>query len=346
MIEKIRDKIDKELTVFIKDTDKTYSLSKVSPLLSKTIKEFILRKGKRVRPILFVIGYLGYSKKRAKNLYKCAISLELLHDFLLIHDDIIDKSDIRRNRPSLHKVFNNYLKKYEDVKFSGQDLAIVAADIIYAMAIGAFLSIDEGKFEKGKALKIFTDAAIYTEMGEFIELINQLKPIDKIKQKDVYQIYDYKTSYYTFSYPLSIGAALAKADKKEIKKLTQYGLLLGRAFQIKDDILGMFSEEKKTGKSALSDLGEGKRTILIWYAYKHSNNKDKSIIKRILSKKHTKRVELLRIRKIITKSGSLDYAKNEIENIIKKTKKLNRQLKIKKRYKNILENYLLKLLKI
>ena len=333
MIEKIKDKINKELNIFIKDTDKIYSLSKVSPLLLKTIKEFILRKGKRVRPILFVISYLGYSKKRAKNLYKCAISLELLHDFLLVHDDIIDKSDIRRNRPSLHKVFNNYLKRYKDAKFSGQDLAIVAADIIYAMAIGAFLSIKENK--KEKALKKLIDASIYTEIGEFIELINQLKPIDKIKQKDVYQIYDYKTSYYTFSYPLSIGATLAKANKKEIKKLTQYGLLLGRAFQIKDDILGMFSEEKKTGKSALSDLGQGKRTILIWYAYKHSNNKDKSIIKRILSKKHTKRADLLRIRKIITKSGSLNYAKNEIENIIKKTKKLNRQLKIKKRYKNI-----------
>ena len=242
MIEKMKNKIDKELNIFIKDADKTYSLSKVSPLLLKTIKEFILRKGKRVRPILFVISYLGYSKKRAKNLYKCAISLELLHDFLLVHDDIIDKSDIRRNRPSLHKVFNNYLKRYKDVKFSGQDLAIVAADIIYAMAIGAFLSIKESK--KEKALKKLIDASIYTEIGEFIELINQLKPIDKIKQKDVYQIYDYKTSYYTFSYPLSIGAILAKADKKEIKKLTLYGLLLGRAFQIKDDILGVFSEER------------------------------------------------------------------------------------------------------
>ncbi|MDD5432307.1 MAG: polyprenyl synthetase family protein, partial [Candidatus Omnitrophica bacterium] len=99
MILKIKSKIDKEISAFLKDTDKRYHLKKISPVLYKNICEFANRDGKRARPILFVIGYLGFSNKEATGLYRSAISIELMHDFMLVHDDIIDKSDTRRGRP-------------------------------------------------------------------------------------------------------------------------------------------------------------------------------------------------------------------------------------------------------
>lgn len=339
MIHKIRKRIDRELANFISSIDKLYSLRKVSPLFSKSIKDFVLRKGKRVRSILFVIGYLGFAKRIAKNLYKSAISIELLHAFLLVHDDIIDRSSLRRNKPSMHKIFDNYLKKYKGIRFNGQDLALIAGDALNSFAMSAFLSIKVSKKFKEEALKRFIDAAIYTEIGEFIELIQGIKRLENTTKNDIYKIYDFKTAHYTFASPLSIGATLAGAGKNEINILTRYGLTLGRAFQIKDDILGIFGEERKIGKSSLTDLKQAKKTILIWCAYNHSNRKDKKTIKRILSKENINKGDLSKMRKIIIISGSLDYAKKEILHLSKTAQILITSSKMRPRYKDALSIY-------
>ena len=343
---RLKNKIDTKLAKFIDEIDKQYSLNKISPLIFRSLKDFALRKGKRIRPILFVMGYLGFSKKEAAGLYKTALSIELLHDFLLVHDDIIDKSDKRRGKPSMHVMLNNHLKSYKKIKFNGQDLSIVLGDIMYAMAINAFLSIKEDMSRKERALKKFIDTAMYTGCGEFIELINGANPIEKVTKQNIYQVYDYKTAHYTFSTPLATGAILAGAPSAQVDKLFKFGIYLGRAFQIKDDILGMFEEEEKLGKSTLTDLQEGKKTILIWHAYNHSKGKDKSLIKAILSKKKVTRTDLARMRQLMEKSGALDYAKKEVESLIKKAKATILSSKIKPVYKETLSDYCRKILKL
>jgi len=155
MIDIIRRTIEKKLRSFIDDIDKTYSLHDISPLLFRSIKEFVLRPCNRFRPILFVIGYLGFSRKPGRNLYTSALAIELLHDFMLVHDDIIDKSDTRRGKPSMHAKFNAYLSRQTKVKFNGQDLALIAGVVMYAMAIDSFLSIQELPQRKEKALRNF-----------------------------------------------------------------------------------------------------------------------------------------------------------------------------------------------
>lgn len=346
MLKKIKNRIEKKLVIFAADIEKNYGLNGISPFLFKNIKNFLLRNGKRIRPILFVIGYLGFSKKRAGGLYTSALSMELLHDFMLVHDDIIDKSDTRRGKPSMHKQLNNYLSKYKNAKFNGQDLSIVVGDVMYAMGLDAFLEIKENKGRKEEALKQLIKAALYTGSGEFIELLYGIKEISKLKKQDIYKIYDYKTAYYTFASPLSIGAILAGAGQNEVKKLIQYGIFLGRAFQIKDDLQGIFSEESEIGKSNLTDLREAKKTILIWYAYTHSNKKDKSDITKILTKNKTNRNDLLKMRRIIFSSGALDYAKQEILNSTAAAQKSIGSSRIKARYKSYLNEYSREILKI
>ncbi|MDD5155973.1 MAG: polyprenyl synthetase family protein [Candidatus Omnitrophica bacterium] len=335
----IKDRIDRELLKFIRDIDSLYSLSRISPLIFKSIKDFMLRDGKRVRPILFVTGYLGFADRAARGLYTSALSIELLHDFMLVHDDIIDKSDTRRGKPSMHRMLDNYLKDYKGIKFTGQDLAIVIGDIMYAMAIRAFLSIEENMERKERALKKFIEAAIYTGSGEFLELIYSVNDIAKINKEDVYKVYDYKTAHYTFTSPLSTGAILAGAGEKEVGILSGYGLCLGRAFQIKDDILGMFSEEQEIGKSAITDLKEAKKTVLIWHAYNNADAKNKSRIKRILSKKKVNREDLMAMRSAIVESGSLSYVQKEIALLLKKSQSIISSSGIKPQYKEILHNY-------
>ncbi|MFA5311583.1 MAG: polyprenyl synthetase family protein [Candidatus Omnitrophota bacterium] len=346
MFLKIKNRVDRELKEYSLEIEKTYRLNSLSPLLFRSIKEYILREGKRVRPILFCIGYLGFAKKPSAGLFRSAISLELLHDFMLIHDDIIDKSDIRRGKPAMHVILKNKIPKNKGIKFNGQDLAIVTGDVIYAMALDAFLSIREEPKRKELALKKLILAALYTGSGEFMELLLGAKQIDKVNKNEVYKIYDYKTANYTFASPLAMGATLAGADKRQTLKLLQYGMCLGRAFQIKDDIIGTFAKSSEIGKSNLTDLAEAKKTILLWHAYNNCGGREKKIMKRILTMGCAKEAELKQIRGIILKSKSLQYAKNEIKSLIDRSKKILASTKIKHNYRKALEDFSGKILKV
>lgn len=346
MLKKIKNQVEVALRKYSRGLKGSTAAREISPFLFAYIRDFIQRQGKRIRPILFSIGYLGFSKKPAPGLYQSALSIELLHDFMLVHDDIIDKSDMRRKKPSIHKMLNDYLSPYKKAKFNGQDLAIVIGDVMYALGIELFLSIKEDPKRKETALKQLIKAALFTGSGEFIELLYGIKELPKIKKEDVYKLYDYKTAYYSFSSPLAIGSTLAGAGQLESKKLIQYGIRLGRAFQIKDDILGMFAEEKVIGKSSLSDLQEAKKTILIWHAYQYSSRKDKSEIEKILAKKRVGLKDLARMRKIITHSGSLDYARKEILASLKAANAILLHSKMHQNYKAALLNYAAETLKV
>ncbi|MFA4854368.1 MAG: polyprenyl synthetase family protein [Candidatus Omnitrophota bacterium] len=346
MFLKIKIRVEKELSTYVRAMDKLYSLNRLSPLLFKSIKEFICRPGKRIRPVLFCIGYLGFSPKTPPGLFRSAISLELLHDFMLVHDDIIDKSDTRRGRPSMHALLNRYLRLNKKAKFTGEDLTIVAGDVMYSMALDAFLSVKEVARRKEEALKKLISAALYTGSGEFIELLLGIKPVEKVTKEDIYKIYDYKTANYTFASPLAIGATLAGAKASQIERIFQYGLLLGRAFQIKDDIIGTFGKEKNTGKSNLTDIKEAKRTLLIWHAFNHAGKKDQLIIKRIMEGKLARKPELIKIRRIIVNTGALFYAKNQIKYLLSRASGEASGLRMGKRYKEALDNFSRKILKV
>ena len=345
MFLKIKKMVEKELHAYIGSINKLYALNKLSPVLFKNIKEFICRDGKRVRPILFCIGYLGFSKKAPPGLYRSALSLELLHDFMLVHDDIIDKSDQRRGKPAMHALLRNYLEKNKKVKFKGEDLAIVVGDVMYAMALDAFLAIRQNMRRKEEALKKLFLAALYTGSGEFIELLLGIKPIEKVTRQDIYKVYDYKTANYTFASPLTMGATLAGAKPGQIKKLYSYGILLGRAFQIKDDIIGTFGTAKEIGKSNLTDIKEAKRTLLVWYAFNHAGIKDRLMIKRIMENKVIKNNELIKMRSIITDTGALVYAQDQIKDLYTQALNQIRGLNMDQKYKQTLDNFSKKTLK-
>ncbi|MEW5758671.1 MAG: polyprenyl synthetase family protein [Candidatus Omnitrophota bacterium] len=339
MINKIKRKLTNELRKTLKNINSHYFLKSNSPILINSLNNFLSKPGKLIRPILFVLGYLGFAKKEKSGLYKSAISMEFLHDFMLIHDDIIDKSDTRRGAPSMHKTFSNHISKYRNIKFNGQDLSILAGDIIYSIAIDIFLSIKENPYRKEQALKKLMQTAVYTGIGEFIELMSGTKNIDQVKKNDIYKIYDFKTAYYSFSCPLSCGAILAGAKQKQIELIWKYGTYLGRAFQIKDDIQGLFFEEKITGKSSLVDLKESKKTLIIWLTSKLSGPREKNIIKNILKKHNVSQSDLYSVKEIINNSGAKAIAEKEILMLYKKATSLIKLLKINTLYKQYLCNY-------
>ena len=221
MLNRIRKDIDKSLESFLKETATDLVPLKSSSLLYEGIRDFSMRKGKRIRPALFLISYQGYTKKRnysRKKLLKCSLSLELLHNFLLVHDDIIDNADLRRGKPAMHRVFNKRMGLSAENK-TGSDLGIVAGDIIFALAVKALLSLDENTNRKEKALDIFIKTAASTGIGEFLDVMNNTKRIGRMSEKDIMNTYILKTSKYTFEGPLLIGATLAGAPRKEKKTI-------------------------------------------------------------------------------------------------------------------------------
>jgi len=347
MIEKLKTQIDKSLITFLESVKRDYSFRLVDPLLYESIKEFCLRPGKRVRPILLILCYQGYSKKNRKphpSLFNAAICIELLHNFMLIHDDIIDRSNLRRGKPTLHKLLRKAAKTKDQDKL-GYDLAIVAGDIVYALAIDSFLSINEQPYRKEKALKHFVQTAAFTAMGEFMDTLNGVKRISDVTQKDVLLNYTLKTAKYTFECPLVIGAILAGAPQKDIKMISEIGIKIGQAFQIQDDILGIFDSQKNIGKSILSDLVEAKKTILVYHAYENLNPHKKRMFLKHFNKPKKNYSDLVAIRKIFIESGSLSYSLQEIEKRLSQAEKIIAKLKIKPTYRDLIKTSLLSFFK-
>ena len=317
----------------------------VSPLLFESIREFTLREGKRLRPLLLILTYKGYSpssKKISRNLYNASTCMEFLHNFMLIHDDIIDRSDLRRGKPTMHKVLAHTIKTENPDKL-GIDLGIIAGDIVYALAIDAFLSINEPSERKERALKYFIQTAAFTAMGEFIDTVSGVKDVQDVDEKEVFLNYTLKTARYTFDCPMVTGAILAGAKDKEIKKISRFGILIGQAFQVQDDIIGIFETEANIGKSILSDLTEGKKTLLVTHAFSVLRGESKIKFLKIFNQKTKTLKDLETIKKFFVKTKSLDYALEAINTRLKEAQRILNALDMNEESRSLLETSLLKL---
>jgi len=345
LIEQIRKNIDKSLISFLNTVKKDYKLHLVSPLLFKSIREFTLREGKRLRPLLLILTYKGYapsSKKISRELYNASTCMEFLHNFMLIHDDIIDRSNLRRGKPTMHKILAHTVKTENPDKL-GIDLGIIAGDIVYALAIDAFLSINEPAGRKERALKYFIQTAAFTAMGEFIDTVSGVKPVEDVDEKEVFLNYTLKTARYTFDCPMVTGAILAGAKDKEITKISRFGILIGQAFQVQDDIIGIFETEANIGKSILSDLTENKKTLLVTHAFSVLQGRAQKKFLKIFAQKTKTLKDLETVKNIFLKTKSLDYALEAIQTRLSEAQEILNALDMNEEYRSLLEVSLLKL---
>ncbi|MCK5632431.1 polyprenyl synthetase family protein, partial [bacterium] len=246
------------------------------------------------------------------------------------------------SKPTMHKLLEKTVKN-KDRKKLGTNLGIIAGDIIYALAIDSFLSIHIDVKRKEKALKYFLNTTISTAIGEFIDTVHGVDKLNNIKEKDVFLNYSLKTAQYTFSSPLAIGAILAGAKEIEIKKLNRFGILIGQAFQIQDDIIGIFGSQKNIGKSILSDFAESKKTLLVAHAYKNLKKETKKIFVEYFNKPEKKYQDLLIIRKIFIKAGSLDYCLAEIKIRLDAGLEILKKLKMSTAVKKNIEKIILQI---
>ncbi len=272
MILEIQKQIESEIRLAINDSLQKSDLEKYFTDYCSCIKDYVFRKGKRLRPILFTLSYKGLTRNNPLKLFSSAAALELLHIFALIQDDIIDNSDYRRGFKSLHVELNGFDKNHD---LQGKDIAMVVSDFLYSLAIILFNEIDENLETKAKALKYILDSAITTTAGQLFELLYSQRKIDSFTLDELIAIYDKKTTAYTFSGPLISGAILANANSMIISDLQKLSKLLGRAYQLQDDLFELIENDEN---AIPLDIIDKRKTVPLWYAYKNGDVKIRSII--------------------------------------------------------------------
>lgn len=312
-------KFDNKIKKYLQDEIKR--AKKIRPEIADLVgvgKRFILRGGKRIRPAFFYYGYKAGGGRNNNLAINASMSTELLHTGLLIHDDIVDNSDTRRGGPTVHKMLSDKLK---DEEF-GKLLAIILGDVFISLGVKVLTDFPSSSDRLCNARRCFDMVFLNTNYGQCLDLLGNTREVDI---GWVEKVLEYKTARYTVEGPLVMGAHLAGADKNIIKALSKYGLYLGTAFQIHDDILGMFGSFEKVGKSIDSDLKEGKKTFLIIKALEKlekSQKKDKiRKLNKILGNPTLTKRDYLWVQNIIRGTDALEDAQKHAWSLIKKAKK-------------------------
>jgi geranylgeranyl diphosphate synthase type I len=283
-------------------------------------KDFLLRGGKRIRPILINETYKIFSDKNLDDVFETSLFIEFIQGWILMHDDIIDHDDMRRGGPTAHKMFEGVASQYDfaDTKDFGNTFGILAGD--YAGLL-AFEIIGKSKLSGDIIKKVLTFSSRELQniiFGQNLDIITS-KKVD-YTDEDILKVADYKTARYTFLIPCIAGAIMAEADQKYQDILAAYSIPVGIAFQIRDDILGLFGNEEETGKSNLGDIEEGKRTMLVWKAYQQADLSQKQILDKYFGKEDITKEEGDEFKEIIKQTGALAYAEEICQEYVDRAK--------------------------
>jgi geranylgeranyl diphosphate synthase type I len=322
--------VEKYLSEYLAEKESEYAnISELTDLVNHDITNFTLRGGKRLRAALLYYSYKLFGGRSTKDIIRLSSYVELIQSSLLMHDDIFDNSDIRRGHDSIHKVYAKYAKsqKYPIHKHFGNVIGILAGDIACQMA---YEVITTSNFDDDKKVKLIQLAANKTTDVLYGQILDFVLPYQKkYSEDDILKIDIYKTATYTYEMPIMSGAILAGITNGELKYLRDYAINAGIAFQIRDDVLGLFGDEEKLGKPATSDVKEGKRTLLILKTMQNGTPSQRQVLKRYLGRKDLTLEQFEEVRKVVKDTGSLDYSKAKSEEYVKKAQdallKIDRQ---------------------
>jgi geranylgeranyl diphosphate synthase type I len=283
-------------------------LSNISPNNLKKASIYLTESGgKMLRPALSIISCEAFGGSQ-KNAIKTAAAIELIHTFSLIHDDIMDDDDVRRSKPSVHKVWDN-------------NIAILAGDTLFSKAFELISStkddIDSIDYIH-RTIATVADACVKICEGQAEDM--GFEKNFNVKEEDYLEMIFKKTGALIAAATKS-GAIMAGASQKEIDSIYEYGKLIGLAFQIQDDYLDLVADEEKLGKPVGSDIVEGKMTIIIIHALKNGSLEDKEKLINIL-KNNSSKDDIILAMDILNKYNSLQYASDLARKYVADAKKL------------------------
>ena len=241
--------------------------------------------GKRFRAAFCYWGYRSVRPDVADEqaLLRACAALELLHASALVHDDYMDASDTRRGRPAVHRAFESTHREDAwrgDPEQYGASAAILLGDLLLSWADELLRRCGLPPGPVGEALDVFDTCRSEVIAGQFLDVSAQARGTADVDT--AMTVLRYKSAKYSIERPLHVGAALAGAEPATLAELSAYGLPLGEAFQLRDDLLGVFGDSDATGKPAGDDLVEGKRTVLVALALDAAAPEDAALLDRSL----------------------------------------------------------------
>ena len=293
----------------------------LEPLIDFT--QSLLSGGKRFRALFCFWSWAGYQPKEVEladlnidsPIVGVAAALEMFHAAALVHDDLLDQSDTRRGQPAIHKRFeslhqnHSYDGSYERFGVAG---SVLVGDMMLAWSselFGDALLHSPEEAAEASCRHEFGRMRFEVMAGQYLDVLEEHAASTRAPGEAVARANNvmlYKTAKYSLEAPLLIGAALSGADSEKLKGLSQFGIPLGLAFQLRDDALGVFGDPEQTGKPAGDDLREGKRTVLIALTLENLPTSVRRIFEELLSSGEIEADQLEFMRQTIIETGAVE----------------------------------------
>jgi geranylgeranyl diphosphate synthase type I len=282
--------------------------------VAQALRDFVLVSGKRLRPAFAYWGWRGAGGADGDEVVAAVASLELLHACALIHDDVMDASDTRRGRPAIHRRFAALHEAQGwrgDADDFGRAAAILLGDICLVWS-------DLGLNESGlpgaalqRARPTYDRMRVEVMSGQYLDVLEQAMGSESVERS--LRVVRFKSGLYSVERPLRMGGQLAGAPDDLLAAYSAYGLPLGDAFQLRDDVLGVFGDPSQTGKPAGDDLREGKRTVLVAMALAHADAAQAELVRHRLGDPALDDAGVAALRQVIVDTKALQQVEELIE---------------------------------
>lgn len=313
----LRGRIDKALAEFLAQQRTRLAAMDAALLpVADTLEAFVLGGGKRLRPAFAYWGHRAAGGTDSDELVATVAALELVQASALIHDDVMDASDTRRGEPAVHRRFAGRHQSEQwhgDPDGFGVAAAILLGDLCLVWS-GELLhsgGLDLGSVARART--VFDEMRTEVTAGQYLDVLAQATGDTSVERAS--KVARFKSGKYTVERPLLLGGALAAAPPEVMAAYSGYGLPLGEAFQLRDDVLGVFGDPTRTGKPAGDDLREGKRTFLVAATFEEAGPAARTALVAGLGDRDLDEAGAARLRQIITDTGALARTERRIEEL-------------------------------
>ena len=274
--------------------------------------ERLIAGGKRLRAGFLYWGYRASGQPDSDALIRLAVAMEFFQAAALLHDDVMDGSDTRRGLPAAHRVFGAL---HADSGWSGdsarfgESAAILAGDLCLQWSDELYATSGLPSRELDRGRRTFDTMRTQLMGGQYLDLLESARGWDRLDTSaridSARNVIRYKSAKYTIEHPLLIGAAVGGVEAVDMGRLSAYGLALGEAFQLRDDVLGVFGDPAATGKPAGDDLREGKRTVLVALALAHADTDQAALFEKLFGQPDLDADGVAQLRGIIADTGAV-----------------------------------------
>jgi len=308
--EAVRGLVERALYEFLQDRRR--ALPDAEDLIAE-LERVARSGGKRLRPAFCVWGYRAGGGADDDSIARAAASLELLHTFAIIHDDVMDRSPFRRGTPATYRQFaDGSLRRGAD-RF-GVSAAILAGDLAIALAGELWWTAGFDGAAMTEGARIYHAMRAEVIGGQYLDLLAAAR--GDATPEETRRISVLKSGRYTVERPLLIGAALAAAPAEICDALAAFGAPLGEAFQLNDDVIGAFGDPFVTGKDAHGDLREGKQTLLVALARKAATPEQRATLDELLGSDDLTPEGAERVRAVLRDTGALGEVRDTISSLL------------------------------